>query len=32
MTNVSNEKYIHLKTMWDSIEDIVDKKTKRLFA
>jgi len=32
MLNVSNEEYIHLKSIWNSVNGYLDEKTKRLFA
>ena len=32
MLNVPNEEYIHLKSIWNSLEGFIDEKTKRLFA
>lgn len=32
MLNVPNEEYIHLKSIWNSLQEFMDEKTKRLFA
>lgn len=32
MLNVSNDEYIHLKSIWNSLNDHMNEKTKRLFA